>query len=544
LFHNVLLQEINLPFTLPAVPLIKALTPLNLNFAPLLVDFNVLPVQSGALASIQSDVGSLVMSVGIQNVGPNVVFGYSVGQASLTVFGGPTPHITWHTDRFHARARGVPPLPDSFPFAYDFGPFTIDVSLAQLGLTLATSLETTVRVSEQYFHDDLSKHLPYVSWVLDTLLVLNDPGSTELLVTDSEGRRTGQQADGTFVSEIPFSAYLPDAPLVLVFAPQPSNYVTEVRGRAAGNYSFVTARASNLATYSDIQDFSGTLEVGQSTLYSTVIDPENGSQTSIVQNTSPVLDAVADLDAQPGAPISIPLHAYDTDLNDTLTYSLDTAPFGASIDSASGLFTWTAMKDAGSVQVTVRITDSGNPALSDTQSFAIHVAAVDAPLIFSTSNEVRQFLIGGLPLAIDPHLEAHDSNDPHVEFSRGQLTVKITQGGLKTDLLSLPSGKKKGPAPGDIALVGTNVLFHSQQIGVLTGGKKGVPLRVQFGTGATEVAVNALLKALNFKTKGKQPLNSTRTVQFVLQGAANGSHAETTRTIQVLPKKRASSSHL
>jgi hypothetical protein len=57
----------------------------------------------------------------------------------------------------------------------------------------------------------------------------------------------------------------------------------------------------------------------------------------------------------------------------TLTYSLDTAPPGASIDPLTGLFTWTPSTGPTSARVTIRVTDRDNPSFRDAKTFKIDV---------------------------------------------------------------------------------------------------------------------------------------------------------------------------
>jgi hypothetical protein len=61
----------------------------------------------------------------------------------------------------------------------------------------------------------------------------------------------------------------------------------------------------------------------------------------------------------------------------SLTFSLSNAPVGASINVSSGGFTWVTTNAAvpSTNVITVRVTDTGTPALSDTKTFAIGVSA-------------------------------------------------------------------------------------------------------------------------------------------------------------------------
>jgi len=94
-------------------------------------------------------------------------------------------------------------------------------------------------------------------------------------------------------------------------------------------------------------------------------------------NTAPQLSPVSDQTVSPAQLLSLTFSASDSDLPaNTLTFSLDAAPSGASV-SAGGQFTWTpTFEQAGTTNtVTVRVTDNGSPALSATRSFAVIVTA-------------------------------------------------------------------------------------------------------------------------------------------------------------------------
>lgn len=99
-------------------------------------------------------------------------------------------------------------------------------------------------------------------------------------------------------------------------------------------------------------------------------------------NHPPVLDPIGNMSINEGSPLSFTAMATDPDPGQTLTFSLDAgAPSGASI-SPEGNFSWTP----GEVQgpgvypaVTVRVTDSGNPALDDAETFTITVNEVNSP---------------------------------------------------------------------------------------------------------------------------------------------------------------------
>jgi hypothetical protein len=76
-----------------------------------------------------------------------------------------------------------------------------------------------------------------------------------------------------------------------------------------------------------------------------------------------------------GTLVTLTASATDADVPaNTLTYSLATAPTGATIQPATGAFSWTPSSGQTGVHtVTVRVTDNGAPAASATTSFTITV---------------------------------------------------------------------------------------------------------------------------------------------------------------------------
>jgi hypothetical protein len=106
-------------------------------------------------------------------------------------------------------------------------------------------------------------------------------------------------------------------------------------------------------------------------------------------NTAPAIGPLSDLVVNAGQNIAFTIPAADSDIpTNTLTFSFVAAPQGASLDSASGLFSWRpGVGQAGSTNiVTLRVTDY-NPwalvdqRLSDTKSFTVTVRALGPVLL-------------------------------------------------------------------------------------------------------------------------------------------------------------------
>jgi uncharacterized repeat protein (TIGR01451 family) len=68
-----------------------------------------------------------------------------------------------------------------------------------------------------------------------------------------------------------------------------------------------------------------------------------------------------------------------------IAFSLDSAPTNASIDAATGVFTWTPTEaqGPGTNVIIVRVTDNGTPSLSATQSFAVIVLESNLPPVLA-----------------------------------------------------------------------------------------------------------------------------------------------------------------
>jgi len=119
--------------------------------------------------------------------------------------------------------------------------------------------------------------------------------------------------------------------------------------------------------------------------------PTAGRANGVVTpgNEPPVLTAISDRVISEGATLSFTAGASDPNAGDTLTFSLENAPAGATINSSSGVFSWmpTEAQGPGTNNITVRVTDNGSPSLSDAKSFAVIVNEVNtAPVLSAIAN--------------------------------------------------------------------------------------------------------------------------------------------------------------
>jgi hypothetical protein len=112
------------------------------------------------------------------------------------------------------------------------------------------------------------------------------------------------------------------------------------------------------------------------------------SETPVV-NEPPVLAFIPTQEVFEGDLLALQVEAFDPEFGQ-ITFSLDSAPAGASIDPDSGLLLFAAPDD-GVYSVTVRATDSGLPALFMSQTFDI-IASNQSPEV--VPNDERNIIVG------------------------------------------------------------------------------------------------------------------------------------------------------
>jgi hypothetical protein len=101
--------------------------------------------------------------------------------------------------------------------------------------------------------------------------------------------------------------------------------------------------------------------------------PTPGAFNAASPNRTPIIVNPGTQNVQAGQVLSFSVSANDPDQPvQTISYSLDSAPQGASIGASSGLFSWSPTSaQVGTSAVRVRVTDNGVPPLSATTDFNI-----------------------------------------------------------------------------------------------------------------------------------------------------------------------------
>ena len=93
----------------------------------------------------------------------------------------------------------------------------------------------------------------------------------------------------------------------------------------------------------------------------------------VAANNAPALDPIGDKSVNEGQTLAFTISASDPD-GDSLTYSATNLPIGATLDPATGLFSWTpTAADVGTSTVTFIASDNGTPQMSASENVIITV---------------------------------------------------------------------------------------------------------------------------------------------------------------------------
>jgi cyclophilin family peptidyl-prolyl cis-trans isomerase len=167
---------------------------------------------------------------------------------------------------------------------------------------------------------------------------------------------------------------------------------------------------------------------------------------TVIVNTAPQLNAVADQTVDEGALLSLTIVATDANLpNDTLTYTLvGTVPPGATINPTTGVFTWTPTEaqGPGMFPITVRVVDLNG--LTDEETFDVQVNEVTSAPVLSTIG--NQTVAEGQELIVA--VSATDADLPaqtlQFAFNPGDLPTSAFTFDPATGMLTLMPGEDLG----------------------------------------------------------------------------------------------------
>ncbi len=356
-----------------------------------------------------------------------------------------------------------------------------------------------------------------ISWTPTTAQV----GSQSVTVQVDDGNGgTATQSYSITVDAIPNTAPTIDSTPVTT-ATEGNAYSYDVNASDpdgdALTYSLVTA-PSGMMINNVTGLISWTPTTAQIGAHPVAVEVDDGNGAAVTQsytltvdavpNNPPTIDSTPSFSATEGSPYSYDVNASDPD-GDTLTYSLTTAPTGMTIDSASGVISWTpTTAQVGTQSVAVQV-DDGNGAYV-TQSFSVAVSALpnnpptinSAPGMQATANIAYSYAVS--------------ASDPDGDV-------------LNYSLITAPSGMTVDSASGLIswtpssAQTGTHAVtvrvddgqYFVEQSYNLTVSSDALPLDVSISLSSQIIDLGNTTVATVFSDGGLQPVALTLEVDGV-----------------------------
>jgi hypothetical protein len=221
------------------------------------------------------------------------------------------------------------------------------------------------------------------------------PGTFDFTVSVSDGVTTTQQAVSLIVSEVNSAPLLTNVPAAATID-ELSLYTFDAdatdsdQPQQSLSYSLVGAPSgASIDAQSGVFSWtpSDTQGPGEYNFMVAVSDGVGTTEKAIVLtvrnvNRAPELAAIGQKTVSWGDTLTFTAGATDPDgAANTLLFSLDGAPAGATIDVASGAFNWTPSlaQGLGDYTFIVRVTDNGDPSLSDEETITVKVVDTTAP---------------------------------------------------------------------------------------------------------------------------------------------------------------------
>jgi hypothetical protein len=160
----------------------------------------------------------------------------------------------------------------------------------------------------------------------------------------------------------------------------------------------------------------------------------------------------------------------------------------------------------------------------------VSVAGPNASPVLSDVLGTKTYSENGALLAVlstKATVQDVDSSD----LLSGRLTVTITVGKHSQDVLAVIN---QGTGSGKIGVSGTSVTYSGVVIGSLSGGTSGTPLSVSLtSVSATPAALQALIRAIGYRSESENPPQDPRQVSFVLTDGDGGTSNTLTQSVAV-----------
>lgn len=116
-------------------------------------------------------------------------------------------------------------------------------------------------------------------------------------------------------------------------------------------------------------------------------------------------------------------------------------------------------------------------------------------------------------------------------FAGARLTIQLTHGSASTDRLFLLA---TGNGAGQVSLSRSSVRFGGRVIGTIKGGSGAVPLTVTFNSSASLAAIEAVLRALAYRTTVLRPMVLEKTLAITLTEPSGATSHAIEKTLTLL----------
>lgn len=210
--------------------------------------------------------------------------------------------------------------------------------------------------------------------------------------------------------------------------------------------------------------------------------------------------------------------AVTTASGDSLVVTLNTQATQSRVQALVRAISFAVNSTAPSTAArTVSVQVSDGVLASAPQTVQINVEAVNSPPEVVLPAIAIAVTEGQAPALLDAAARCTDDDSP--TMPGGLLTVALHSGGTADDELSI---RHQGTEAGEIGFAGSVVTFGGVRIGTWSGGSAGTALVVELEDAATPVAVQALLRAIAFRTTSRAPVPGTRIVRVRVEDGEGG----------------------
>ena len=144
------------------------------------------------------------------------------------------------------------------------------------------------------------------------------------------------------------------------------------------------------------------------------------------------------------------------------------------------------------------------------------VPTPDAPFISNTGVAVT-FVEGGGPIQIDSTVTVIDP-DGTTDWGGTKLNVIIRRNADSRDRLTI---ENQGNGPGQISVIGNDVFYEGTAIGTFNGGVGTTRLQVLFVGGTTNIAIEAVMRAVRYESLNPNIRVASKDVLFRMQDTDN-----------------------